>query len=90
MSSSSSSSSGSTAATATAATTATAAAATAGGVCVVLDKATPDTVWRERLDAKQFQVTRQCGTERAFSSPLYFNKKPGNYRCICCGTLLFT
>ena len=46
--------------------------------------------WRERLTVEQFRVTRQGGTERAFSGAYWNHKAPGLYRCICCGSELFS
>jgi methionine-R-sulfoxide reductase len=45
--------------------------------------------WRQQLTPEQFQVTRQAGTERAFSSPMCSIFEPGLYACLCCDTLLF-
>ena len=45
--------------------------------------------WRQQLTPEQFQVTRQVGTERAFSSPMCSIFEPGLYACLCCDTLLF-
>ena len=45
--------------------------------------------WRSVLTAEQFRITRQSGTEPAFSGQYYDNKGEGIYRCICCGTDLF-
>lgn len=45
--------------------------------------------WREQLTADQFAVTREKGTERAFSSPMCSLFEPGEYACVCCDTLLF-
>ena len=45
--------------------------------------------WREKLTPEQFHVTRQHGTERAFSHPYYNDKRDGMYRCVCCGAPLF-
>jgi peptide-methionine (R)-S-oxide reductase len=45
--------------------------------------------WRERLSPMQFEVLRQEGTERAFSSPLDHEKRPGIYACSGCAQNLF-
>lgn len=45
--------------------------------------------WREQLTAEQFRVTRQKGTERAFTGAYHDCKKEGVYVCVCCGTPLF-
>jgi len=45
--------------------------------------------WRERLSPLAFEVTRQEGTEYAFSGPWLDNHERGIYRCVCCGTALF-
>ena len=48
-----------------------------------------DAEWRAQLTPEQFHVTRQHGTERAFSHPYNDDKRPGTYACICCGAPLF-
>ncbi|WP_017444652.1 peptide-methionine (R)-S-oxide reductase MsrB [Gayadomonas joobiniege] len=45
--------------------------------------------WRELLDEDVFHVTREKGTERAFSSQMCNLFEPGKYQCVCCDTLLF-
>jgi peptide-methionine (R)-S-oxide reductase len=49
-----------------------------------------DAEWREQLTDIQYRVTRQHGTERAFANPYHDNKASGLYRCVCCGTPLFS
>ncbi|CAN6451700.1 unnamed protein product [Victoria cruziana] len=48
-----------------------------------------DDEWRKRLTEQQFYVTRQKGTERAFTGEYWNTKTPGTYHCICCDTPLF-
>ena len=45
--------------------------------------------WKEQLSPEQYQVTRQCGTERAFSGKYWNTKEKGTYNCVCCGEPLF-
>ena len=45
--------------------------------------------WRRQLTDEQYQVTRQSGTERPFSSEMCSLFEPGLYSCLCCDTLLF-
>ena len=45
--------------------------------------------WREQLSDEQFYVTRQAGTERAFSGPYWDSKSDGTYHCVCCDAPLF-
>jgi peptide-methionine (R)-S-oxide reductase len=48
-----------------------------------------DADWRAQLDENQYRVTRQRGTEPAFSGKYWDTKKPGTYRCACCDEPLF-
>ncbi len=45
--------------------------------------------WRKLLSPLAYQVTREEGTERAFSGEYDRNHLDGLYRCICCNTALF-
>ena len=45
--------------------------------------------WKQQLTPDAYFVTRQGGTERAFSGQYYDHKEVGMYHCTCCGTLLF-
>ena len=46
--------------------------------------------WRAHLSPESYHVTRQKGTERAFSGRLHNSKQAGTYHCICCGQALFS
>jgi peptide-methionine (R)-S-oxide reductase len=46
--------------------------------------------WRDKLSPEQFQVARLGGTERAFTGIYWDNKAKGMYRCVCCGSELFS
>jgi peptide-methionine (R)-S-oxide reductase len=48
-----------------------------------------DAEWRQQLTEEQYQVTRQKGTEQAFTGEYYDTKKDGVYQCVCCGQPLF-
>ncbi|MCX8044579.1 MAG: peptide-methionine (R)-S-oxide reductase MsrB [Desulfobacterota bacterium] len=45
--------------------------------------------WKKILDPIQFKVTREKGTEPAFTGAYWDNHKKGTYRCVCCGLELF-
>lgn len=49
-----------------------------------------DEEWRKLLTPLQFDVARNKGTERAFTGEYWNNHEKGVYKCICCGTDLFT
>lgn len=49
-----------------------------------------DAEWREELTPEQYRVTRQKGTERAFTGKYWDHKEEGVYKCVCCGAPLFT
>ena len=48
-----------------------------------------DAEWRQQLSPLAYVVTRQEGTERAFTGPNWDNHEKGLYRCVCCETALF-
>ena len=52
---------------------------------VIKDKAE----WKKALTPGQFHVTREKGTEPAFTGAYVDNHDKGLYRCVCCGTELF-
>lgn len=49
----------------------------------------PDDHWRSQLTPEQYRVTRQAGTEPAFTGEYHDHKGEGRYRCVCCGAELF-
>jgi peptide-methionine (R)-S-oxide reductase len=46
--------------------------------------------WRQQLSSTAYNVTREDGTEMAFTGQYWNNHEAGIYRCICCGTALFS
>jgi len=49
-----------------------------------------DAEWKEILTPEQYRVARRKGTERAFTGEYWNTKEKGVYRCVCCGTALFS
>lgn len=47
-----------------------------------------DAEWKAQLSPEAYKVTRQHGTERAFTNDR-FPKGPATYRCVCCDAPLF-
>jgi peptide-methionine (R)-S-oxide reductase len=50
---------------------------------------TSDAEWRQKLSDEEYHVTREGGTESAFSGMYWDHKGDGVYRCVCCGAPLF-
>ncbi len=48
-----------------------------------------DAEWREQLSELEYGVTRQEGTEPAFTGTYHDCKEPGTYLCVCCDSPLF-
>ena len=55
----------------------------------IAKKAPSDAELRAKLTPEQYHVTRQKGTEPAFTGQYWQTKTPGVYRCVCCGEPLF-
>ena len=46
--------------------------------------------WKQQLSGDEYRITRQAGTEPAFSGEYYNNKDTGIYHCKCCGEQIFS
>jgi peptide-methionine (R)-S-oxide reductase len=46
--------------------------------------------WHKQLNSEQYYVTRQQGTDTAFSGSYYQIHQDGIFRCICCDTAVFS
>lgn len=46
--------------------------------------------WRAQLSPLAYEVTRQAGTERAYTGALTEEHRKGVFRCVCCDTALFS
>ena len=44
----------------------------------------------KKLTCDQFNITQNKGTEPPFTGKYLNNKQAGSYKCICCGTELFS
>jgi peptide-methionine (R)-S-oxide reductase len=49
-----------------------------------------DAEWQTELSREEYNVTRNHGTEKPFSSPLNTEYRTGSFMCTCCGTQLFS
>ncbi|HZH87179.1 MAG TPA: peptide-methionine (R)-S-oxide reductase MsrB [Brumimicrobium sp.] len=48
-----------------------------------------DAEWKKQLTSEQYYVSRQGGTERAFTGEYWDNKQKGVYQCVGCRLPLF-
>ncbi len=46
--------------------------------------------WKEKLAPDAYRITREGGTEPAFSGKYYQHKDSGIYHCVCCEAPLFS
>jgi len=46
--------------------------------------------WKKILTPEQYEITREAGTERAFTGEYVDNHAQGIYHCVCCGQELFS
>ncbi|HEV7520788.1 MAG TPA: peptide-methionine (R)-S-oxide reductase, partial [Candidatus Angelobacter sp.] len=46
--------------------------------------------WKQQLSPGAYNVAREDGTEMAFTGQYWDNHETGIYRCVCCGTALFS
>ena len=49
-----------------------------------------DAEWKQQLLPNAYDITRHDGTEMAFTGQYWNNHEQGIYRCVCCGTALFS
>ncbi|MCH7335293.1 peptide-methionine (R)-S-oxide reductase MsrB [Acinetobacter sp. NIPH 2699] len=49
-----------------------------------------DREWQRELSPEEYRITRQKGTEPAFTGQYWNNKQHGVYVCRCCGAELFS
>ncbi|UCB47453.1 MAG: peptide-methionine (R)-S-oxide reductase MsrB [Spirochaetota bacterium] len=61
-----------------------------GGVIKVEKIKKSEEEWKRELTSQQYHITRQKGTERPFTGEYYRNKEEGIYKCVACGTELFS
>ncbi|MDQ6843347.1 MAG: peptide-methionine (R)-S-oxide reductase MsrB [Bacteroidota bacterium] len=49
-----------------------------------------DAAWRKQLSLLEYHVTREEGTEAAFSGKYWDNHQEGIYKCVACGQEVFS
>ncbi len=49
-----------------------------------------DEEWKKVLTPEQYRITREKGTEQAFTGKYWKTKTAGTYRCVACGQELFS
>lgn len=48
-----------------------------------------DSEWKMELTPEEYHITREKGTERAFTGRYWDFHEKGTYKCTCCGAELF-
>ncbi len=48
-----------------------------------------DSEWKKTLTPEEYHITREKGTERAFTGKYWDFHGKGMYKCVCCGSELF-
>jgi peptide-methionine (R)-S-oxide reductase len=62
----------------------------AKGATIMTEKVSKtEAEWQAQLTPEQYHVTREAGTEKAYSGQLWNNHDHGSYQCVCCGLDLF-
>ena len=49
-----------------------------------------DSEWKSLLTPEEYHVTREKGTEQAFTGAFWDSKENGIYQCVCCESNLFS
>lgn len=62
------------------------------GICLyqAVQAKNSEAVWMKKLTPEQFWVCRQKGTEQPWSGEYVELKSKGTYKCVCCGSDLFS
>ncbi len=60
------------------------------GTARVQKVAHPPSEWHKKLSAEQYYVTRQQGTDVAFTGTYYQLHQNGLFRCVCCDNAVFS
>src|SRR5208282_127858 len=61
-----------------------------GEILLMTEKmAKSEAEWKQKLTPEQYHVTREAGTEPAFTGKYWKTKDAGTYHCVCCGEPLF-
>ncbi|ESK40097.1 peptide-methionine (R)-S-oxide reductase MsrB [Acinetobacter nectaris] len=48
-----------------------------------------DREWKRELSPEEYRITREKGTEAPFTGKYWNTKQAGEYKCRCCGEVLF-